>query len=292
MLLLAVVGIIGYISSVKGGLDFRFPGYSFNQYAYKQNAEVVEGYGPISKFIESCDFINHMHQKTASDLRATPRIEPVCYESNTLKAHKVLLWGDSFAQMLSYGLIKNLPSSWQLLQVASRGCQASIYATTPSDVNYCQQSNYFALKTIAAVKPEVVVLSQNSTLNQENLDLFSAKLHAMGVQKIIFVDKPPRWNAPLPKLLFRKKVDAHRNKNYTQLDSQTLSQINNEAAFAMNKGAQYINTVQFFCAQDGCLLYTGDTPETSITTLDNEHLTPSASDFFVRTILVKAITND
>jgi len=69
--------------------------------------------------------------------------------------------GDSHAQMLYYGIKNNLPSDWQILMGVSSGCAAKPNISKPSSTQYCEQSNWFALQTIAKSKPDVVIVAQN-----------------------------------------------------------------------------------------------------------------------------------
>lgn len=285
-----VLGVVGYYAFIKKGLDQRFPGYDFNRWVELQMLESDTYYGQTKNLVDGCDFIDHMPKSNGLISQSSPEILPICYEANPKASYRVALWGDSFAQMLTYGLIKNLPSSWQLLQLSSRGCQASIFAMESSMKDYCQQSNFFALKTIAQLKPDVVVISQNSSLNQQNINLISQKLHGLGVKKVIYVDKPPRWKGDLPKLIFRKEIDAHALRNSSQLEPSVIEQVARDDYLQMPNQDRYINTARYFCNADGCLIRVGLSLEKSITTIDKEHLTPAASDYFAKSALVDAIT--
>ena len=289
-LMMVAVGIAGYHAFIKKGLDQRFPGYDFNRWVDLQMLESDPYHGQPKNLVDGCDFIDRMPKSNGLISQSPPEILPICYEANPKASYRVALWGDSFAQMLTYGLIKNLPSSWQLLQLSSRGCQASIFAMEPSLRDYCQQSNFFALKIIAQLKPDVVVISQNSSLNQQNINLISQKLHGLGVKKVIYIDKPPMWKGDLPKLIFRKEIDAHALRNRSQLEPNTMDQVSRNDYLQMPDQDRYINTAKYFCNTDGCLIRVGLSLEKSITAIDKEHLTPAASDYFSKTVLVDVIT--
>ena len=156
--LMAITGTIGYYSFIQGGLNFRFLGYDFNKAVQFQIAEVDPRYGPIDEFINKCDFINRMSGSNLRNSEGDLATSALCSSANPNANNKVALWGDSYAQMLTYGLIKNLPGQWELLQLSSRGCQASIFEVTPSAHDYCKQSNYSALKAMTKLSPDVVVI--------------------------------------------------------------------------------------------------------------------------------------
>lgn len=290
VMMMVAVGIAGYHTFIKKGLDHRFPGYDFNRWVDLNMLESYSYYGETKNLVNGCDFIDRMPKSSGLISRSPPEILPICYEANPKAGYRVALWGDSFAQMLTYGLIKNLPSSWQLLQLSSRGCQASIFAMESSMKDYCQQSNFFALKTIAQLKPDVVVISQNSSLNQQNINLISQKLHDLGVKKVIYVDKPPMWKGDLPKLIFRKEIDAHALRNRSQLEPGVMNQVMRDGHLQVPNQDRYINTAKYFCNMDGCLVRVGLSLEKSITAVDKEHLTPAASDYFSKVVLIDAIT--
>jgi len=290
--LMFLLGVAGYYVFIKKGLDNRFPGYDFNRWVDLQLSENVPYYGQPKNLIDGCDFIDRMPKSGVLMTQGSPEIMAICYEVNPNANYRVALWGDSFAQMLTYGLIKNLPSSWQLLQISSRGCQASIFALESSLKDYCQQSNFFALKVISRLKPDVVVISQNSSLNQQNINLISQKLHGLGVKKVIYVDKPPVWKGDLPKLIFRKEINAHAIRNRSQLESGVVDQFSRVDDLQIPHQDRYINTVKYFCNSDGCLTRVGMSLEKTITALDKEHLTPAASDYFAKTVLIDAITKE
>jgi len=280
---LLISGLLGYYTYAASGLGNRLPGFEFEKYAQLRWQEPFNLYGSAQEFIDECDSIyakdgNHIARQ--------------CFTKNPAKANQVFLWGDSYAQMLTYGLIKNLPINWQLLQVASRGCQPSIFETQDSDSNYCKKSNYFALKTIQEIKPSVVVISQNSNLTKENAELFSKKLHQLGVHKVIFVGKPPEWSRPLPQLVFRllpRPTPAYTKVGLVE-ELQLQAGNYSSTSLGLNNADVYLNLIELFCTPaGGCNIFIGDRPDAGITALDDRHLTPAASDFLSAKALVPEI---
>ena len=276
------MGYFGYNAYVKGGLGFRLPGYEFEKYAQEKMNQSFGAYGSAQQFIDQCDFIYAKKVNT---------ITSKCHTKDRYVANQVLLWGDSYAQMLTYGLLKNLPTNWQLLQIASRGCQVSIFQATWSDIDYCRQSNYFAMKTIAQEKPKVVIVSQNSDLNQENAQLLSDKLHRMGVERVIFVGKPPEWSEPLPKLVFRRFPKQIPVQSLFGLDQNKVNSgaLVSAKSLGLSKPDIYLNLLQVLCTSNGCLVYVGSDPEQGIAALDERHLTPVVSNFIAENYLLPSI---
>ena len=108
---------------------------------------------------------------------------------------------------------------------------------------------------------------------------------------MVYVDKPPKWKGDLPRLIFRKKIDLHAFRNTSQLESGVIDQVIREDYLELSNQDRYINTRSYMCNEDGCLIKVGPSLEKTITALDNEHLTPAASDFFVKAALIDAITS-
>jgi len=102
-----------------------------------------------------------------------------------------MIWGDSHAQMLNYGLAKNLPGNWQIFQVASSGCHPNTDITEDSDKNYCTRSNWFALNTIRTNKIKTVIVAQSVDHNPAQMNKIASKLESLGVEKLFLLDHLP-----------------------------------------------------------------------------------------------------
>ena len=279
------LGTVGYLANQVGGHPQRSPTIEFHRIVQESLMQNSDRYGVINSFINDCDFIYFVGPKLVAKT-----IDPKCTFKDPKITNQVFLWGDSYAQMLSYGLIKSLPENWQLLQVASRGCQTSILGLEDSKYDYCKQSNYFAFEKIKELRPKVVVLSNNRDLNQENQDIFAAKLHEYGVERILFIGKPPLWKEDLPKLIHRKFYSYIPHKSGIGLN---LGSIENDRKIANNIQIslkdRYINLTDYFCKGFECQIYIGDSLVNGITTLDTSHLTPIASEYVVREVIIPEI---
>lgn len=278
IIFMATLGITGYLSCIWDGIGFRLPGYEFEKYARLRWNEPISPYGSAQSFVDRCDFIYAEEGN---------QISSECYTKDASIENQVMLWGDSYAQMLTYGLIKHLPSNWQLLQVASRGCQPSIFEAEGSNQNYCKQSNYFAMQTIAMTQPKVVIVSQNANLNKENAQLFTKKLHSLGVKRVIFVGKPPQWIEPLPKLVFRSMPTPIHKYSRIGLRDEIVykDQYISGVQLGLSKPDGYLSLIESLCNSYGCMVFVGQSPEEGITALDVSHLTPSSSSYIAEQYL-------
>ena len=52
---------------------------------------------------------------------------------------------------------------------------------------------------------------------------------------------------------------------------------------------QFINLIDLFCNDDGCMIYLDQDIKSGITTFDNNHLSPIASDYLAKILLVNAV---
>lgn len=190
---------------------------------------------------------------------------------------------------LSPGLQKYLPTNYQLLQIASFGCYPDIDSNVPSTENQCKQSNYFALKTISQVKPDVVVFARARVQSAKTLQDIADKLKEIGAKSVILVGPPPSWTAYLPKLLARHHLDMPRRMK-TGLDEGTLA-INSrlKREIISNSYQKYLDVIEPFCNDEGCLTYFGEDVKTGITTFDEAHFSPIASEYLAEKVLVKSI---
>jgi len=215
-------------------------------------------------------------------------IDKTCYTPDQTHKNILFIWGDSHAQMLNYGLTHNLPKDWQILQIASSGCPASIFPGHDSE--YCQQSNEFALEAIRDAKPNVVVIAQRGDHRIARMQAIAAELSDLGVGKVIFLGPVPQWNEDLPKKIVRRLWEDTPERTYSGIDSATMA-VNSELKknLVQTDGMVFVDPIDLYCDQDGCLTRIGPDRKLDITSWDHGHLTPLASDFLAKNLLVGAI---
>jgi hypothetical protein len=206
------------------------------------------------------------------------------------KTHAVMLWGDSHAQQLYYGLAKELPADWGVLVGASSGCNPKIVSADSED-DYCVRSNWFALQTAARERPDVVIIAQRSDHDFKTMKIMAARLRAAGVAKIVFAGPAPEWDANLPKIIARdwwlhtpKRTFDHVDKQFIRQNTELKAQFDREPI------GDYLDLIDFFCDSKGCLTYLGDDRMSGIITADYGHFTFAASDYLAKNLLVNAIT--
>jgi hypothetical protein len=118
---------------------------------------------------------------------------------------------------------------------------------------------------------------------------FAGKLKKLGARRIVFVGPVPHWSADLPKLVVRDSwPPAHRT--FTGINKSVLeSNAKLQLALQAEPMIQFANVIDTLCNDDGCSVYFGEDVARGIVSWDDAHLTPIASDYVARTLLVPII---
>ena len=287
-LLLAMIGIIflGREIQNQSGMGYRFTAsaaYLGGDFQAQMRKNLEDDY---QQNAAACDF-SQPEKKTNQ-----PKVDIAksCYEAE-LKKQSVFLWGDSHAQMLAYGLRKNLPTGVQLLQVASVGCKPNPAQVEDSNASYCERSNYVALEVIKKTHPQTVVIAQSTAWKSSEVESITTTLKKLGVQRIVFVGQNPQWSDALPTLMMRKQVVGIPQRTKSGLVPETLAinERTKQIFTSPESGVTFVDLIDLFCNEDGCLVYLGKDPVSGMTYFDSHHLSPVASDYLAKNSLVKAI---
>jgi len=287
-LVVTMIGIIflGREIQNQSGMGYRFTAsaaYLGGDFQAQMRKNLEDDYQQNSV---ACDF-SQPEKKTN---QPKSDIAKACYEADP-KKQVVFLWGDSHAQMLGFGLRKNLPADWQLLQVASVGCKPNPIQAEDSSISYCERSNYVTLETIKKTHPQTVVLAQSTAWKLPEVESLSTTLKKLGVQRIVFVGQSPEWSDALPTLMMRKQLLGipQRTKSGLVPEILTINERTKQIFAAPATGITFVDLIDLFCDADGCLVYLGNDPVTGMTYFDSHHLAPVASDYLAKNSLVKAI---
>lgn len=296
-LLMILIGCLGYFTHKQNGFGFRlrerqaFADYFENdglEAKYFQKIELEKNYR------EECDFY-YNYRDRLGHLIQDPRkkLADECYIRNVSQPHAVMIWGDSHGQQLYYGLKVNLPASWQILQVTTSSCAASFSRLVSSRQAYCEESNALALKTIKETKPDVVIIAQSDGQNTQQFHEIAAKLKSMAIKKIIFMGPVPHWTSDLPRIIARQLWGHIPRRSYVDIDRRV--QVENttlQSTFKTTDSVIELDLMKFFCNQEGCLTYLGDDIKKGIITWDYGHLTPMASDYLAKNLLVDVVIGE
>ncbi|MDI1301266.1 MAG: acyltransferase family protein [bacterium] len=280
----------------QGGVAQRALGGGNEYVSYFENSipewQYFSKTGMLKKFRSECDFYNIDKYRAGESTRIPrPSIDNSCHIKSPNHSYSVLLWGDSHAQQLYFGLKSSLSNDWQILMITSSGCPANPSISAPSSTNYCDQSNWFAIKTIFETKPDVVIVAQAGGHSLNTMNQVIKKLKEIGIKKIIFTGPSPHWKPDLPKVIARKLWPNTPQRTWIGIDREfvALNETLKLNDFKSINGVSFIDLMDLFCNTNGCLTYIGNDKKLGITSWDYGHLTPVASDLLARSVLAKEV---
>ena len=261
--LMFAVGLAGFAAETFNGFKFRM-GKRADYYDFLDNSLPELRYRNKMNLAErirsDCDFYNtQAYYEGHATWLPLPSINSTCYARNLAYEKAVFIWGDLHAQHLNYGLTQNLPSTWQVLQVASSGCGPQVSNTEDPARNYCSRSNSFALQTIKDSKPDVVIVAQDQGHEVERLDAIASELQRLGVKKVVVAGPTPHWKTELPSIVIRRFFDKTPQRTYVGIDMAVIAR-NQELGKHFEQTGQvvYADLIETFCNTDGCLVFIGD----------------------------------
>jgi hypothetical protein len=301
--LLVGIGYVGFSTYQRDGLGFRMedreefvnyfenshPNWKyFNRNNFYSEWRAECGYFDSKKYLKEGKL-----QGGVTDSKPVEELGSSCFKRDLQFERSVLVWGDSHAQALYPGLRMFMPSEWQILQIASSGCSPNPNVYSPSTDSQCRQSNYFAMKTIREVIPDVVVMAQASGHSIQVMNDIATKLKDVGVKKILFLGPAPQWRSELPKIIARQLWQTKPKRTFVGVNQEVLD-LNSGLLrdFPAGGDLMFVDVIGLFCDADGCLTRTGDDIKESIVTWDYGHLTLSGSRYLAKNLLVRQITED
>jgi hypothetical protein len=217
-----------------------------------------------------------------------PVLAPSCYTASAKPV--VMLWGDSHAMHLRSGLDaiqrKQMTYGKQLevLQITSGSCHASLEQNTlkTDEARGCNLANSLALKAIAQVKPDVVIIAQALGHTATNWSQLLTEVLRLGARHVIVVGPVPQWQNTLPRLIAYNywpkapvRLQSHLQQEFFEVDKQLKRQIINGPMIS------YVSAIDFFCDQSNACLVSIGADQSVLTSYDSGHLTPEASVAFV-----------
>lgn len=273
-LTMLVVGGIGLFVFIAGGFPLRYPDRAWMN---KVGAQIFpDEWREHECFLEPADnFANNCVQKGAGRL--------------------FFLWGDSQSASLYPGLKwLQQKSDIGVAQYGSAGCAPLMDFVKP-DLPRCEGLNRYIMGRIEALRPDVVLLDAYWLLEKIGLyDLGKientvAALRVLGIKRIILFGPAPKWNAPLPRLIWAR---YHAFRDYSVEVPERMAAVFDpdiaeldEKMEAMSKrlAIEYISIFKTLCNQAGCLTRVDD-ENNDLTFYDTIHLSPAGSRLLVRLV--------
>ncbi|CCD94199.1 putative Acyltransferase 3 [Bradyrhizobium sp. ORS 375] len=203
----------------------------------------------------------------------------------------VLLWGDSHAAHLTFGLKRALPPA-TLLRATMAQC---VPYDEPGQSTGCVAFNQQFSHVVRDLRPDVVILSGNWTRTaltpaaRASL-LAMVKAGTEAGSKVVVVGPSPQFDRPVPHLLvatqrFGVSTRGHTPALFGEVDTQLRALVNEV------QQTDYVSLLTLLCPGDECVLQTSDgTP----IAWDEGHFTAQGSalvaDGLVRTSPILAAT--
>lgn len=206
---------------------------------------------------------------------------------NFIDTENVLIWGDSHAAALSFGL-RNMFSN--TIQFTASGCPPIL----DTDINFrplCKKINdYIALK-ITQIKPKKIFLhanwnlyeNYNTIMNLQNTINFikSKSPHST----ITIIGGVPQYKPSLPTLMFHNNTNLEINKFEKSISIEKLMHIDqNLNSLAKINSINFISAIHSFCENNLCLVTAKYKEETMPVAWDYGHLTAAGSMFLASQI--------
>lgn len=241
--------------------------------------DAVNQFRPISK-TQNNELVSYYSDRINAEV---PWVDNLCSGDNPCGQGGVLLWGDSHARALYYGL--NSSGFADLTVLTASSCAPSL-----NYPNYklksriaCNENNLEALRQVSLKKPDVVVLTRRYHHEETDWETISSRLIELGARKVLVVGPVLQFNGELPLLVARK----YFNKvvvNWADIDKSIF--ISNEKMQSMsNRSYEYIDVLSDFCDLDGCFFQTVQGDNSKLLTFDYGHLTKDGSKFIVNKFL-------
>jgi peptidoglycan/LPS O-acetylase OafA/YrhL len=263
ILLISIIGCIGYGAYYTNGLAFRVP--KILQYA--NQTKYIPSY-----HVDSCLLENDRFHFGA------------CAMASDKTKKTILLWGDSHAAHFYAGYKKRFGRDFNIVLISETGCRP-IFSDKSSDEK-CYKINHYILDLVKKTKPEKIVLSAAWGHHDDWMDVAKTieQLKKLGIKNIDLIGPAPDWINTLPRQLF---IYSRLNKRHQipvrmsfGLDRHFLNLDVDMQALASREKVNYLSLAKVLCNDKGCITRVGHHFE-NLVSLDYGHFTEFGSIYIV-----------
>lgn len=227
---------------------------------------------------EACNF----HDVRTKSARTA--IDPTCTPAGDERG-VLLLWGDSHAQALWYGVDRVTPASAVALIVAS-ACPARLDDSTTGAIDpvACRASNRAARDYIKTHRPRRVFVAQREGHEATDWHAIARFVRDNGGEMVL-VGPSPQWQPSLP-LRYAQVLDTHPRYLRDGLDTAILrTNARLRVAFPPGGVVRFVSLIDALCNPQGCLAMTDSDEPLKLLVRDYGHLTPAGSETVARLVL-------
>jgi hypothetical protein len=261
---LAAVAMVGAIVVQGRGFDFRLPPeIRAMANVPKQDAQWRVG-------------------RCLLDLNYTATFSESCIDPG--RRPLVFVWGDSTAGALMPGLRTAQQSrDFGIAQFTLSSCLPALNTDVAGTPN-CRAANYTVLSLAQKMQPDVILLHVTWDQYLEGVAETVRTLKKTTRARVVVLGAVPLWKRGLPNevlrhfMLHQSLIPERSHRAEPDKPDATLR------ALVTPLGAEYISAWNVMCNEDGCLTRMGDSAK-DISASDQVHLTESASEFLVRSVL-------
>ena len=201
-----------------------------------------------------------------------------------------LIWGDSHAAALSFGL-GMLDDFSQLTASACPPIISKKYTNRP----YCLEINRRVLTYIESGFLKKIYLHSNWLYENAN-NLIKTIDEIMSIDptiKVVIIGGVPQWQPSLPKLLLRNRItelsnfDGYmmRNNEFLKVKKKDSEIIEMLLSYKNRDNISFISLLDLLCEDDRCLAIVSDCEKVEPITFDYGHLSAAGSNVVARLIL-------
>jgi len=201
--------------------------------------QIIEHYSDYT--MDKGGWFDLCNSKNQQRLTGSFAISPKCNKASHGQKGGLFFWGDSFVGAVAPGVRAAVPKDVPVYQMTSSGCAPKIENSSPAlkDLDeHCVYSNRLALKSIKAIKPDVVILGQSKNHEATNWAEIGAELAKQGVPEVLVLGPVPQWSPSLPSIYTKRhfgeryiqdfSFDLEMSKSNTQLEQQLATNSNVE----------------------------------------------------------------
>lgn len=266
------------------GIDRRLREFSDKiNYVEKYSREKYLTDELYHEYRSECDFVDYKNNFVAKS-----EINYECYDVKR-KSKVLMLWGDSHAQALSFGIRSHLRDDTGFIQIASSACAPHIGVAPGLSGEFslaCERSNNMAWEVIEKSKPDVVMMAQRWMHEQNDYVGIVAKLKSLGVKKIIIVGPFPQWKIALSKIISLRHFDEKEvsfNDKAIDLNILNTNRLMRDFNHS-NSNVTYVSIIDSLCKNNKCLAKVDD--NNTPLSWDYGHLTLEGSEYVVSKVII------
>lgn len=200
----------------------------------------------------------------------------------------ILIWGDSHAAALSYGLRTRYPHT---MQYTASGCPpiTSVYVTQRP---HCERFNDFVVREITRLQPQTLLIHAN-WLFYDQYDPVTALGRTLAVvkratphTKIVVIGGVPQWHPSLPNSLLRNHMGLIPDQYLANPDLTRLQTRDAQLQHvAQEQNVGFVSASAFICGDKGCLVTATQEKTVEPIVFDYGHLTQSGSYWLAGNVL-------